>query len=208
MSKIRNIESLPLDGGLLCLDFTNTVQNRKKSGSLEYLENYTHFLEWCLKVKIATPDEISNFRQIAEHSPASAIGAYHHIILTRELLYKLFSAKAAGESIDEEVLARYNELLSEALRHIGFKNAVDGLEEVWMNPDNNIVAPLWKVLKSTYEILTSPEVKYVKECSACGWLFLDKSRTHTRRWCNPLECGSVDKATRYYHRQKAKKKQA
>lgn len=208
MSKIKNIESLPLDGGLLCLDFVNTVQNRKKIGSLEYLQNYNHFLEWCLKLDIATPAEIDVFRETAEHSPASAISAYHHIILARKVLYQLFSARAAGEHIDEKVLLRYNEFLSEALQHIGFTNTKEGLKQIWLNPENNIVAPLWKVFKSAYEILIAPEAKYVKECSACGWLFLDRSRTHTRRWCNPLECGSVDKATRYYHRQKAKKEQA
>jgi predicted RNA-binding Zn ribbon-like protein len=208
MSKVRNIASLPLDGGLLCLNFVNTVQTRKKDVSHEYFTDYACFLEWCLKVSIATKAEVKAFEEIVAHSPAAAVTAYHHIIIARELMYTLFSAKAAGNEVPVGVLNNFNELLSEALKHIGFENSKQGLKEAWLNPENNIVAPLWNVIKSAYDILTAPESKYVKECSACGWLFLDKSRTHTRRWCNPLECGSVDKATRYYHRQKAKKEQA
>jgi predicted RNA-binding Zn ribbon-like protein len=208
MNKERNIANLPLDGGLLCLDFVNTVQTRKKEASYEYLPNYAAFLQWCIKLHIISPKEVKEFEKIMEHSPASAITAYHHIIIARELLYKIFSAKADGKLIDEDVLNRFNEILAEALQHTGFENTKEGLQECWLNPDNDIAAPLWKVMKSAYDILTAPGAKYVKECSACGWLFLDKSRTHTRRWCNPLECGSIDKATRYYHRQKAKKSEA
>ncbi|QHS55079.1 hypothetical protein GWR56_05830 [Mucilaginibacter sp. 14171R-50] len=208
MSKVRNIANLPLDGGLLCLDFVNTVQTRKKEVFYEYIPNYEAFLQWCVKLNIISPKELKMFRGITEHAPASAITAYHHVMIARELLYKVFSARASGMPVDKDVLGGFNELLAEALQHIGFDNSKDGLKEFWQNTEDNIVAPLWKVIKSAYDILTAPEGRYVKECPACGWLFLDKSRTHTRRWCNPLECGSVDKATRYYHRQKAKKQQA
>jgi predicted RNA-binding Zn ribbon-like protein len=206
MSKERNITNLPLDGGLLCLDFVNTVQTRKKLPSHEYLPDYPSFLEWCVKVNISSKNEIDVFNSIAVHSPAKAITAYHHILIAREILYKFFSAKAAGNDIADDVLEEFNKFLAESLSHIGFHNNVKGPHQIWINEQDDLVAPLWKVLKSAYDILTADESKYVKECPACGWLFLDRSRTHTRRWCNPLECGSVDKATRYYHRMKAKKK--
>ena len=205
MSKDRNITNLPLDGGLLCLDFINTVQTRKKDVFHEYLPNYAAFLQWCTKLSLVSDKEVKQYEAIADQSPAKAITAYHHVILARELLYRFFSAKADGKAIEADVLEGFNELLAEALQHIGFENSSAGLNAVWLNQDNDLSAPLWKIMKSAYDILTVAESKYVKECSACGWLFLDKSRTHTRRWCNPLECGSIDKATRYYHRQKAKK---
>jgi predicted RNA-binding Zn ribbon-like protein len=208
MIKERNITNLPLDGGLLCLDFVNTVQTRKKEVFHEYLPDYSAFLQWSIKLNIISPDEVKEFEIKVKRSPASAITAYHHAIIARELLYKLFSAKADEKPVESDVLSDFNSLLAEAMQHIGFINTKEGLKEYWLNTENNIVAPLWKVMKSAYDILTAPEAKYVKECSICGWLFLDKSRTHTRRWCNPLECGSLYKATRYYHRQKEKKEQA
>ena len=61
MSKVRNIANLPLDGGLLCLDFVNTVQTRKKNACHEYFTDYACFLEWCLKVDIVTQKEVKAF---------------------------------------------------------------------------------------------------------------------------------------------------
>jgi predicted RNA-binding Zn ribbon-like protein len=208
MSKERNITNLPLDGGLLCLDFVNTVHTRKKAVFHEYLQNYGMFLQWCTKVNIVGSEELKALEEIVIHSPAKAITAYHHLMIARDVLYHFFSAKADNKPVETDVLNEFNTFLSEAFQHIGFENSKDGIKQIWVNPQNELNAPLWKIMKSAYDILTAPEAKYVKECSACGWLFLDKSRTHSRRWCNPLECGSVDKATRYYHRMKAKKEQA
>jgi len=208
MSKERSIANLPLDGGVLCLDFVNTVQTRKKAVFHEYLPNYASFLQWCTKVNIIAAKELKAFEEIVDRSPAKAITAYHHIMIARDVLYLFFSAKADNKFIEAEILDQFNTLLAEAFHHLGFENSKHGVKETWFNPENELVAPLWMIMKSAYDILTAPESKYIKECSACGWLFLDKSRTHSRRWCNPLECGSVDKATRYYHRMKAKKEKA
>ena len=34
----------------------------------------------------------------------------------------------------------------------------------------------------------------------CGWLFLDATRNHSRRWCSSGECGNRDRARRHYAR--------
>jgi predicted RNA-binding Zn ribbon-like protein len=51
-------------------------------------------------------------------------------------------------------------------------------------------------------LLTSEELVLVRECAAedCGWLFLDKTKNHRRRWCDMKTCGNRDKARRYYER--------
>jgi predicted RNA-binding Zn ribbon-like protein len=42
----------------------------------------------------------------------------------------------------------------------------------------------------------------VKQCAGegCGWLFLDTSRNHLRRWCTMDECGNRAKMRRRYER--------
>jgi predicted RNA-binding Zn ribbon-like protein len=44
----------------------------------------------------------------------------------------------------------------------------------------------------------------VRECSGdtCGWLFVDTSRNHSRRWCDMEDCGNRAKARRHYLRRK------
>ncbi|WP_133300224.1 CGNR zinc finger domain-containing protein [Mucilaginibacter terrenus] len=203
MNKVRTIASLPLDGGLLCLDFVNTVQTRKKTPSHEYLADYATFLDWCIKVEIVSEDEKRELALLSDASPRNTQVAFQHILQVRDNFYSLFSQKAAGTSVDQSTLDKFNTLVSQALSHIGFANHKDGLKQVWLNMGEDLASPLWKVVKSAYDILTSADAKYIKECSACGWLFLDKTRSHTRRWCNPLECGSTDKAIRYYYKRKA-----
>ena len=36
----------------------------------------------------------------------------------------------------------------------------------------------------------------------CGWVFLDETKNHTRRFCNPFECGNRAKQRRHRLRQK------
>lgn len=36
----------------------------------------------------------------------------------------------------------------------------------------------------------------------CGWLFVDRSRNHTRRWCDMGTCGSRAKMARYRRRKR------
>jgi predicted RNA-binding Zn ribbon-like protein len=44
----------------------------------------------------------------------------------------------------------------------------------------------------------------VRVCAAedCGWLFLDTSKNHTRRWCSMKSCGNRAKARRHYNKEK------
>jgi predicted RNA-binding Zn ribbon-like protein len=63
------------------------------------------------------------------------------------------------------------------------------------------------VVRSAAELLTSDELTRVKECAddkGCGWLFLDKSRNRSRRWCDMKDCGNRAKAKRFYERKQKK----
>ncbi|RQR64221.1 hypothetical protein DIE19_08770 [Burkholderia sp. Bp9126] len=49
------------------------------------------------------------------------------------------------------------------------------------------------------ELLSQPILSNVRECDACSWLFLDLSRSKSRRWCSMATCGNRAKAQRHYH---------
>ncbi|WP_082946716.1 CGNR zinc finger domain-containing protein [Mycobacterium sp. ACS4054] len=34
----------------------------------------------------------------------------------------------------------------------------------------------------------------------CGWLFLDTSHRHNRRWCSAADCGNRARVRRFYER--------
>ncbi|MCB0153982.1 MAG: CGNR zinc finger domain-containing protein, partial [Anaerolineae bacterium] len=55
---------------------------------------------------------------------------------------------------------------------------------------------------SAAELLTSDRLNRVGQCAgeSCGWLFLDTTRNHSRRWCEMEHCGNRAKAKRHYRR--------
>ena len=61
---------------------------------------------------------------------------------------------------------------------------------------------LGPVVWSAAELLTSGKTDQVKCCASetCGWLFLDNTKNHSRRWCDMADCGSHAKAKRYYRK--------
>ena len=63
----------------------------------------------------------------------------------------------------------------------------------WERPD-----PLWPVAIAAVDLLRSPDrLARVKLCAQCSWLFVDRSRNGSRRWCSMGECGAQVKMRRY-----------
>jgi predicted RNA-binding Zn ribbon-like protein len=64
---------------------------------------------------------------------------------------------------------------------------------------------LGSIAHSAVDLLTSPELRRVRECSGegCGWLFLDGSKAHRRRWCSMAISGNRAKARRHWERGRA-----
>ena len=60
---------------------------------------------------------------------------------------------------------------------------------------------------AAYRLLTGPEVRRLKRCVACPWLFLDRSRNGSRRWCSMEICGTDEKIRRYVTRRAARRGQ-
>lgn len=55
------------------------------------------------------------------------------------------------------------------------------------------------------DLLTSAAVRSVRSCAdpACGWLFVDRTRNRSRRWCSSADCGNRARARRHAQRTRA-----
>lgn len=58
------------------------------------------------------------------------------------------------------------------------------------------------------QLLTAPDVELVRPCSdeACGWLFVDRSRNRSRRWCSSADCGNRARARRHARKVRASRR--
>jgi predicted RNA-binding Zn ribbon-like protein len=51
-------------------------------------------------------------------------------------------------------------------------------------------------------LLASPDLSLLGRCGnePCGWLFVDRTRNRTRRYCSSAGCGNSERARRHYAR--------
>lgn len=191
-------------GGALCLDFVNTLADRPL-GREESLASYQDLIAWSREARVLSPRTLLALGRLASRSPLDARAAFERAVRLRECLYRVFSTRAARLSPAAGDMEALNRALAEALRHLRLGRGQEGIVWRWADPDRHLAGPLWPVVRSAAELLTSPEEDSVRECvsSSCSWLFVDRSRTRRRRWCDMKTCGNRAKARRYYHRKRA-----
>ena len=61
------------------------------------------------------------------------------------------------------------------------------------------------VARAAYDLLTGDHLARVKVCAGCHWLFLDRSKNGSRRWCSMEDCGTSAKMRRYVARRAARR---
>ncbi len=191
---------MPLAGNL-SLDFTNTVEFRTSENRLDFLHSYEHVLAWCWKGKLVGEDESERLRAAAAIQPKQAQAAYRAALDLRDTIYRVFTALIDDALPPADDLDRLNELIRMTPRQV--TPVGDHFAWAWAKSDDlaQILAP---IALSAGELLTSEQVEQVRQCPNCGWLFVDTSRNHSRRWCSMDFCGSKVKSRRQYERRKAK----
>jgi predicted RNA-binding Zn ribbon-like protein len=194
-----------LRGGRLCLDFVNTVDGRAGDQSRDYLGTYADLAAWGRHVGILGDREAANLLEEAERRPARAAVVLRQAVRLREALYRVFSAVMAAESPAAADLDTFNAALSEAMKRGRILPAGEGFTWDWPPGEPTLDRMLWPVGRSAAELLTSENLERVRDCAGddCGWLFLDASKNHSRRWCDMGSCGNRAKARRHYQRKRA-----
>ena len=191
-----------LTGGVLCLDFVNTVDHRlSPERFVDHLRSYGDLLVFGLQAGMFSRAERAQLERVAARNLAEARRVVRQAAQLREAIYRTFSALAAGRQPQQEDLGVLDRHAQAAVRHMRLQAANGGFRWQWMEQPT-LEAPLWRIAKSAADLLTSAEAQAVRECAAetCGWLFVDRSRNHLRRWCDMKICGNRVKARRHYQR--------
>jgi predicted RNA-binding Zn ribbon-like protein len=189
-----------LSGGELCLDFANTMDNRRAPEKLaDNLKSYAHLLAFAVQSGILAPADEARLTKAASAQPAEAGRVLRQGIELREAIYRIAAALASRRQPHHADLARLNQEVQAALQHRRLEATGGGLKWDWLD-DDALAAPLWRISKSAADLLSSPEVLSIRECAeeSCGWLFVDRSRNRARRWCDMKTCGNRAKARRHY----------
>jgi predicted RNA-binding Zn ribbon-like protein len=194
-----------LTGGILCLDFANTISRREDpEHRREHLAGYADLAAFARQSGLFSPNQTNHLCAYAERHPNQALRTFHKAIALRETLYHAFSATSQHQSTATDDLQQINDAALEALQHrfLALANGGDYRWEWLWDEKNPLERILWPVAQSAAELLTSDKLRTVRFCEApdCQWLFLDHSRNRSRRWCDMTSCGNRQKARRHYRR--------
>jgi predicted RNA-binding Zn ribbon-like protein len=195
-----------LDGGNVALDFANTVSRRKAAGEMrDNLDRYGRLVSWAEAATLLKGRDATHLRARAGEHPRAAIAALRRATAVREAIFSIFSAIAGGRPAPKEAVETLDAALPSAFQSpritrdgtrfaVRFEHDEDDLAGV-------VIAP---VVRGALDLLTSEAKDRVREChsTTCAWLFLDRSKNGSRRWCDMKVCGNRAKARRHYAKEK------
>jgi predicted RNA-binding Zn ribbon-like protein len=184
----------------LCLDLANTWGNRQEETD-DRLSCYGDLVQWAQQAGIVDESGGRRLQQRAIRHPSEAEEAFAMAVRLRDVVFRSCSAAATGRSPDDSDLEILNRWLARVPRR-RLRRGAGCCQWEWAEEENDLRRVMWPVLRSLGELLTSTEVKRIRECQApdCSWLFLDTSRGGRRKWCDMSVCGNRAKARRYYAR--------
>jgi len=209
MSTVANTASpsrtFQLVAGDLCLDFGNTVGGKRGATTREYLNSYADFVSWCRQAGLLDGPAAESLVRRGSRRPDDAAGALRRAIALREVIYRIFAALASHKSPEASDLDQLNAELSAHLGRLRVAAGRKGFDWTWAGADAALDQALGPIARAAADLLTSPGLlERVRQCEGerCGWLFVDSTKNHSRRWCVMSDCGNVAKARRFRLKQR------
>ena len=197
---------MTLDGGVACLDFVNSGYDREYDVITERLSSYEDLMILIERLQLFDTNYLDTLKSKARQSPELATEALMFARNIRQKLYCLFSGIAQQNiaEADQGLITYLNELFAEAHRFDVLSVNGKNIEFSFQTAPGDLMAPVWRLLLSAYDLLKGGNLHHLKQCQRCAWLFMDQTKNHRKKWCSMESCGNAQKTKRYYARQKAK----
>ena len=183
----------------LCLEFTDTIDWRTSEHAKDTIERYSDLLAWSRRKGLLAAEEAERLGRLVVGKQEEAVLAEARGL--RESVYRIFSAAAHGRKADSGDIKVLNENLRRALERMEVRPGGEGYYWGWREGESPDMM-LLPIARSAADLLTSEDLARVKECAneeeGCGSLFLDGSKSQSRKWCSMKSCGNRMKFRTYY----------
>lgn len=197
---------LPIVGGHLALDFANTVDDPLGPARHDHVSTYDDLVAWSLRVGDVSAEQAAALRGLADQRPRRASTVLRSAHELREALNEVFGAVAAGGTEEvAPVWPRLRGFAAAARSTAELDVGPEGLRWVWPHTDD-VAVVLHPVASAAADLLVSDDLRRVKQCHRCPWLFVDVSKNRSRRWCDMDDCGRAQKIERYVARRAARRR--
>jgi predicted RNA-binding Zn ribbon-like protein len=206
-------------GGHPAVDLVNTVSPRVRGGAVEhdYLTSPAELLAWSRRIELIDLRDYNAIEGTWRSSPELAVKALGATLEIREATYDVLAPHAAAAvvakdgvkrsqgSAFERLMLRWSAAAARSMliptgnRDRGVAELVVGTSPAQLIPDRLVVAAV--------ELVRIVELRQLRACpvedGGCGWLFLDRSRNGSRRWCAMEDCGTQAKIRKLGERRRA-----
>lgn len=200
MTVPRDAEAHHLIGGMLCLDFANTLYGHAETIH-EYLFDYRDLVLWSRHAGIFDRSQAEALLSKWEQDPPGTEPVFRHAIQLREEIYQVFASIAQNKPPQESDVTHLHQSWVDDQIHSKLVRSEAGFRLGWEN-GSALDSMLWRISGSAMDLLTSDDLERVKQCGRCDWLFVDRSRNQRRRWCSMSACGNRVKMARRYERER------
>jgi predicted RNA-binding Zn ribbon-like protein len=125
------------------------------------------------------------------------------LIALRALLRRMTEKLVAGETLDERDLSALNSYLNVPVRVKLFQHQ-NGVHSELVPRRPGWPWILSRIAASFADMLALNRPDRLKYCpnEGCKWIFYDRTKANTRRWCNDRTCGNRDRVRRSRNRGK------
>lgn len=191
-------------GGDLSADFTNTRSGRYQGPGHEHIQTYADLVEFARQAGVLRPSEAKRLIAEAESRPEKATQIHRRGVALREAIWRGFARIAQVKEPAREDVELIAAEAAEALARREMVKTSAGHAWEWPETDE-LVRPLWPIASAAADVLTSEADRaHLRECAdgTCAWLFVDRTKNHSRRWCDMNTCGSRNKVRDFRERQK------
>ena len=183
-------------GGALCLNFANTVSRITAEQREERLSRWRDLAAWARAAGLPG----------AAPRPGALVArqSLDRVHRFRTTLHEIFDAVAGGSPPPAAAVLVLEGTLQKARREMRLRPGGGGWSWQWRPGVRLADRIIGAAARSAEALLTSEEISLVRRCAnvRCGWLFVDRSRGHRRRWCEMKVCGNNAKARAFYARKK------
>lgn len=208
MAEVQPNPTFRFVAGDLCLDFCNTVGGKRGGVTREKLHSLGDFISWAEQAALLDSEQSEELRRYAARRPAEASALLARATELREAIFRILLSASKSNTPAKDDLARLNAELAASLGRLRIGRAKDrrGFQWQWAEEQLQLEHLLGPIARSAAELLVcEARIAKVHQCAAdnCGWLFLDCSKNHSRRWCDMRDCGNRAKVRRHRKRHNA-----
>jgi len=194
-------ESIELIGGHPALDLVNTVSWRHDTD--RWRENLAVPLDlftWAHRAAVLDKHHLTAMRLAIAEDPETAERVLRQVHELREQLYHHLADHIDDPGGEQQI--REGSPLQRALADAVAASSLTGTPARWtLQARGPLDLPRVLALHAL-DLLQAMPPDRLRRCDdeGCGWLFLDTTRNHNRRWCSSRDCGNRDRARRHYTR--------